>query len=311
MFTGIIRHIGTIEKRDIQKDGSILLEISSPFSSDLHEGDSVAVDGVCLTLLSHTNTSWTCRLMAETIQKTTLGELPEGSRVNLELPTKVGDGLHGHIVQGHVDGTCRMAAIDPVGDDLVISFEPPIEFISRISPKGSIALNGVSLTVVDVFPTICTVSLMPYTVEHTTFGEKHVGDMVNMETDHTADAKWISGVVVHGDRRGTALGFPTANIQVLAEHPAAGIYACRAMVEGDPTMYAGALHVGPRPTFEGASPSIEVHLLNFSPRDLYGKNMRFTIIKKIRDIAKFESQEALVSAIRQDIAQVSSLLMYH
>lgn len=313
MFTGIIRHLGTVTERNQQTDGSIFLAITAPFSEDLREGDSVSVNGVCLTVLSNTNISWTCRLMAETITKTTLGLLQTGSQVNLELPTKAGDRLDGHIVQGHVDATSSITNITAHGDDRVFTLQPPQNFLSRIIPKGSVALDGVSLTVVDVTDTAFTVSLMPYTLEHTIFDSAKIGDTVNMETDHTQQSTWLSGIVIPGDTRGTAIGFPTANIELDAnsQRPPEGIYACRAMIEHDPTIYAGALHIGPRPTFEGATPSVELHIIHFVPRDLYTQTMRFTIIEKIRDVEKFESSEALITAIRQDVAKATSILMYH
>ena len=313
MFTGIIRHLGMLAASHEEPDGSIMLEINAPFSQNLNEGDSVAVNGVCLTVLSHTDTIWTCRLMAETIVKTTIGLLQTGSQVNLELPAKVGDRLDGHIVQGHVDTPCAITDIASHGNDRIMTLQPPKEFLSRITPKGSVALDGVSLTIVDVTNDTFTVSLMPYTLEHTTFGAINVGDLVNMETDHTNTAHWLSGTVLQGDKRGTALGFPTANI-ALDEHsqmPKEGIYAVRAMIADDPTSYAGALHVGPRPSFEGAAPSVELHIINFAPRDLYGEKIHFTPIEKIRDVKKFASTKALVDAITQDVQQARSILMYH
>lgn len=312
MFTGIIRHIGTIQTVTFQADGSMELEIEAPFSATLQEGDSVAVDGVCLTVLSHTNTTWTCRLMAETIAKTTLGSLTPATRVHLELPTMAGEGLHGHIVQGHVDGVCTIVAITPQGDDKIFTFQPPQEYMRRITPKGSIALNGVSLTVVDVRYDTFTVSIMPYTLQHTTFGNTNIGDAINMETDHSRQASWVSGIATKGDRRGTALGFPTANI-VLDDTtllPPEGIYAVRAKIAGDPTLYAGALHVGPRPTFADATVSVELHIINFPSRDLYDEHIQFTIVEKIRDVATFTSPQALSEAIRQDVLKATAILMY-
>ncbi len=313
MFTGIIRHLEIITERSQQADGSIMLEITAPFSQDLAEGDSVAVSGVCLTVVSHTNTAWTCRLMVETIRKTTLGLLRAGSEVNLELPTQADDRLDGHIVQGHVDATCTIVDIIEQGNDKIITLQPPTEFLQRIISKGSIALDGVSVTVVDVTNAAFTVSLMPYTLEHTTLGTKKIGDTVNMETDHTARAQWLSGTVVQGDKRGTSLGFPTANIALDQnfDRPTEGIYACRAMLAKDPTLYAGALHVGPRPTFQDAAPSVELHIINFAPKDLYGLVITFTIVEKIRNVLKFESPQALTSAIAQDVAKATSILMYH
>lgn len=311
MFTGIIRHFGTIIERGGHADGSVVLAISAPFAQELTEGDSVAVNGVCLTVLSHTNTTWTCRLMAETIKKTTLGLLPANSQLNLELPTQIGDRLDGHVVQGHVDTMCSITNITAHGDDRVITFQPPKEFLRHIVPKGSIALDGVSLTIVDVTDTAFTVSMMPYTLEHTTFGSRKIGDAVNMETDHTQQSIWVSGIVVHGDHRGKVLGFPTANIMldpnnvILPE----GIFACRVMVQDDPTMYAGALHAGPRPTFPGSLPSVEVHILNFHDQDIYGKKIAITVLQKVADIQKFDTTDELIAAIAANVAFVRAILV--
>ena len=309
MFTGIIRAIGVIDEVVKESDGAVVLTIQAP-SSELHEGDSVAVNGVCLTVLNHTTSSWTARLMQETLQKTNLGTLTSGQHTNLELPVQAGEGLHGHIVQGHVDGTGTIIAITPKGDDRIFEIQVEKTIVKNIIQKGSIALEGVSLTVVDVTETSFTVSLMPYTLSHTTLGEKEVGSVVNIETDKHTAAAWLSGVVVEGDKRGTGLGFPTANIQLNEKNTgiAEGVYAVRAMIADDPTIYAGALHKGPRPTFEGATDSVEVHLINFPAKDLYDKTISFTVIKKIRDIEKFDSAETLVEAIKNDVQVAISIL---
>ncbi len=311
MFTGIIRHSGRIETSTEAPDGSILLEITAPFSQDLNEGDSVAVNGVCLTVLSHTHTTWTCRLMAETIKKTTLGSLAVAEIVNLELPAKAGDRLDGHIVQGHVDAICTIIDSASHGDDNVKTFKPPKDLLPRITPKGSITLDGVSLTIVDVTDTAFTVSLMPYTLEHTTLGTKKVGDTVNMETDKSRALLWHTGVVVYGDGRGKTLGFPTANIAL--DYPSAftheGIFACRVMIADDPTMYAGALHAGPRPTFPGALPSVEVHILNFHAQDIYGRKISVAVIEHIADIQKFNTTDELIAAITANVAAARAILV--
>lgn len=195
MFTGIIRHLGQVVNIRHSSDGSVGLEIAAPFSGSLHEGDSVAVNGACLTVLFTSDTTWTCRLMAETLKKTTLGSLKTGNIVNLELPAKTGDSLDGHIVQGHVEGTCEITDISPIGDDRVITFRPPQALMSRIIPKGSIALDGVSLTVVDIHEDTFTVSIMPYTLEHTTFGSHSVGDRINLETDSHSHTVWYLSLI--------------------------------------------------------------------------------------------------------------------
>lgn len=311
MFTGIIRHLGKIVTNTPQEDGSVLLEIEAPFSSELSEGDSVAVAGACLTVLAHTDTTWTCRLMAETIKKTTLGSVQPGDIVNLEQPTKAGELLHGHIVQGHVDGIATITTITPQGDDRVMEFTPPKELMQHIVSKGSVTLDGVSLTVVDVTEDSFTVSFMPYTLSHTTFKDKKVGDFVHIETDKGRTATWFSGHVVQGEGRGKGLGFPTANItfDISSTFAGEGVFACRVMVENDPTIYGGALHAGPRPTFVDSSPSVEIHLLRFPDQDIYGKELRFTIVEKIRDTKKFESSEQLITAIHEDVEKITTILL--
>jgi riboflavin synthase len=310
MFTGIIRTQGTLTHIEHEESGAVLFSISNP-NLELHEGDSVSVNGVCLTVLDHTSSAWTARLMQETLSKTTLGQLGEGSSLNLELPVASGERMHGHIVQGHVDGTGKLVAIIPKGDDRIYEIEVSSEIISNITAKGSVALDGVSLTVVDVKDTSFTVSLMPYTLEHTTLGAYQIGSLLNVETDKHVRGLWVSGVVAEGDKRGTGLGFPTANITLhdASASIAEGIFAVRAMIANDPTIYAGALHVGPRPTFPGASASVELHLINFAPRNLYNETISFTVIEKIRDVQKFDSVEALIAAIKQDVEQATNILL--
>lgn len=311
MFTGIIRNIGEIVSNTRHEDRSVTLSIAAPFSAHLSEGDSVAVAGACLTVLSHSDTTWTCYLMAETLEKTTLGNLKIGDQVNLEQPSRAGDLLHGHIVQGHVDGICTISDITMHGDDKVIAFQTQKELLQHVVPKGSVTLDGVSLTVVDVLEDSFTVSLMPYTLSHTTFGSKQVGDSIHIETDKGRTSTWFSGIAQKGDGRGTSLGFPTANITLDANTPALpeGVFAARAMIQNDPTLYAAALHSGPRPTFPGASASVELHLINFAPRNLYGETLHFTIIEKVAGIQKFDSVPELIQAIGNNVKKVKEILL--
>ncbi len=186
MFTGIIRELGRISDQDSSGDGNVLT-ISRPASfKDLREGDSVAVNGVCLTVLTTTAATWQVRLMHETIAKTNLGELSKGSVVNLERPVAAGERFDGHFVQGHVDGVTEVVEITAVGDDRVMRFAPPAPLLPYFIPKGSVALDGVSLTIVDVLPDSFTVSFMPYTLEKTTFGATKMKDRVNVEVDMIA-----------------------------------------------------------------------------------------------------------------------------
>ncbi len=194
MFTGIIRHIGTISHKEATPEG-VFLTIETALSSELSEGDSVSVNGACLTVLSHTDTTWTLRLMEETLKKTALGELTEGSIVNLERPLAIGDRLDGHFVQGHVDGVAKIVDLTAAGDDSIFTIEPDKALMPYIISKGSIALDGVSLTVVDVTDTTFTVSIMPYTKEVTTFGSRSVRDAVHIEVDMVG--KYVASFVHH------------------------------------------------------------------------------------------------------------------
>ncbi len=185
MFTGIIRNVGTITKIDRSPD-SMFLSISSPNKTIPTEGSSLAVNGACLTVLPSVGEAINFRLMKETLDKTNLGKLKIDDRVNLEHPLVIGDALDGHFVLGHVDGIAVTKNIEKVGGDLIFTFQPPANLMSNLIPKGSIALDGVSLTIVSVLKETFTVSVMPYTLEHTTFGSIEVGYESNIEIDMIA-----------------------------------------------------------------------------------------------------------------------------
>lgn len=182
MFTGIIRHLGTIVDLKRQPE-AIELRIGSAMSNDLDPGDSVAVNGVCLTVLAAEATEWSARLMAETLRRTNLGDLKIEAVVNLERPLKSTQSIDGHFVMGHVDEISRVIDIMVVGDDKVFEFQLPDQMRQYVIPKGSVALDGVSLTVVDVKDHSFTVSMMPYTLKHTIFGSVEVGYKTNLEVD--------------------------------------------------------------------------------------------------------------------------------
>ncbi len=182
MFTGIITHLGTIQ--DITKTGSnTQLKITSPLVKVLKSGHSVAVNGACLTVLDQDSNSWTHHLMAETLARTNLGRLNENDQVNLETAVSFGDKMNGHFVQGHIDGICEVTDITPQGQDTIITFKAPVHLLPYIVAKGSIALDGVSLTVVDIKDTVFTVSMFPYTLKHTIFGRINQGYHSNLEVD--------------------------------------------------------------------------------------------------------------------------------
>jgi len=184
MFTGIIRYVGNITKIKSQESSSDLV-IASSLGQEVAEGDSVAVNGTCLTVLSHSKDTLTFRLMAETLKRTNLGNLKLHMAVNLERPLRPDQPLDGHFVQGHVDGLATVTNIESIGGDKIFTFKVSADLLPYLIPKGSVALDGVSLTVVDVNDAThtFTVSIMPYTLEHTVFGKVEVGYHANLEVD--------------------------------------------------------------------------------------------------------------------------------
>ncbi len=184
MFTGIVVAWGRVVAREV-RDGNLRLEVEVPpgWAEPPGVGDSIAVDGVCLTVLARQADRFTVEAVEETLRRTTLATWTVGRRVNLEPALRVGQPLGGHWVQGHVDGTTVLTdVVDRAGSRLHV-YALPEAWRPYVVPKGSIAVNGVSLTVVDVTPTAFSVSLIPYTLEHTNLGDLRVGDVVNVELD--------------------------------------------------------------------------------------------------------------------------------
>ncbi|MAF13713.1 MAG: riboflavin synthase [Parcubacteria group bacterium] len=181
MFTGIIKSVSQIKKSET-KDGLLVLTIAKPESWDLQPGDSIATNGVCLTVKKVDDKSYTTELMPETKNKTVFGkEVPE--EVNLERSLKLSDRLDGHLVQGHVDAVGIVTKIDIDGSTKIFTISFPDEFSHLITPKGSITVDGVSLTVIDVNENKFTVSIIDYTLDHTNLKSKKEGEEVNLEFD--------------------------------------------------------------------------------------------------------------------------------
>ena len=176
MFTGIVEELGEIDALD----GGRLRIAARKVLDDAHIGDSIAVDGCCLTLVDQGDGWWEADVSAETRKRTTLGDRTPGDPVNLERPVRAQDRLGGHIVQGHVDGVGEI--VDPAPD---LRVRMPRELLRYIVEKGSITVDGVSLTVVDVLDDGFTVALIPHTEAVTTLGTKGPGDGVNLEVDVT------------------------------------------------------------------------------------------------------------------------------
>jgi riboflavin synthase len=182
MFTGIIRELGEVEAVDNSADGA-RLRVRAGLASELGEGDSVSVNGACLTATSVQDGVFEAEVMHQTLELTTLGELKPGSNVNLELPLRAADRLGGHVVQGHVDGTATIAEIADDGFAKRVRIELPEELLPYLVEHGSIAIEGVSLTVADLDDPVVEVSLIPETLERTTLGDLGSGDRVNVECD--------------------------------------------------------------------------------------------------------------------------------
>jgi len=183
MFTGIIQHVGSLRRVTSTSAGRRLQVDVGPLAERLTLGDSVAINGVCLTVAEIDAGVAGFDAVAETIERSNLGRLTIGSKVNLEAALRVGDGLDGHIVQGHVDGTARVDRVDRVGGQHVIRFASERTLSDGIIPKGSVAIDGVSLTIVDVADGRFSVTLIPTTLADTTLASLSAGDVVNVETD--------------------------------------------------------------------------------------------------------------------------------
>lgn len=183
MFTGIVIEQGTVT-RTREKRGTLDLEIQAPrIAKEVSVGDSVAVNGVCLTAVKATRRSVRFEAIEETLARSTLGTLKRGGNVNLELAARLIDRLGGHLVQGHVDGLARVVRIEDEDEARRIWFEAPGELLRYMVAKGSVALDGVSLTIVDVGMKTFQVALIPHTLAATTLGKLKVGSILNVEVD--------------------------------------------------------------------------------------------------------------------------------
>ena len=183
MFTGIIQDVGriaSIRREQAQAHFSIATSLDT---SNWHPGDSIAVDGCCLTATDLRAGAFDVTLSLETLGLTIFADAVEGGRVNLEPALRMGDALGGHMVSGHVDGVGRLGTLDPVGEHRQMQFLLPSDLLRYVVHKGSVAVNGVSLTVNEADDRGFTVNLIPHTLAHTNLGALSVGDAVNIETD--------------------------------------------------------------------------------------------------------------------------------
>ncbi|MEO8108013.1 MAG: riboflavin synthase [Actinomycetes bacterium] len=196
MFTGIVEELGRVIELD-RREASATLRLRGPLvTSDARLGDSIAVNGVCLTVTDVGGGEFTADVMDETLQRTSLGTLEPGSAVNLERPLTLASRLGGHLVQGHVDATTTVTERTPGDNWEIVRFTLPAEVARYVVEKGSVTLDGVSLTVAAVSEESFSVSLIPTTLELTTLGSKRPGELVNLEVD--VIAKYVERMLPGG-----------------------------------------------------------------------------------------------------------------
>lgn len=192
MFTGLVEDMGSVSDVQATDDG-VRLTVRTPLATELGEGDSIAVDGVCLTAVAPGDGTFSADVMRETLRRSSLGDVVPGTKVNLELALRADARLGGHIVQGHVDAPGTVAALREDGFARVVTICAPAELLRYVVEKGSIAVNGVSLTVATVSPDGFDVSLIPETLARTTLGAAQPGATVNLEVDIVA--KYVEKLV--------------------------------------------------------------------------------------------------------------------
>jgi len=192
VFTGLVQDLGTVTAVDATDDG-VRLAVRTTLAEELSPGDSVAVNGVCLTATQLGDEQFTADVMRETLRRSSLAELSGGTRVNLELPLRASDRLGGHVVQGHVDGLGSVRDVREEGFARVVTVQAPPELLRYVVEKGSIAVDGISLTVAGVGDDWFSISLIPETLERTNLGAAAPGQPVNLEVDVLA--KYVEKLV--------------------------------------------------------------------------------------------------------------------
>jgi riboflavin synthase len=192
VFTGLVQDLGTVVAVDATADG-VRLGVRSALAGELREGDSVAVNGVCLTATRIADGAFSADVMRESLRRSSLAEVGEGASVNLELPLRASDRLGGHVVQGHVDGVGVVQDVRDDGFSRVVTVAAPPELLRYVVEKGSIAVDGVSLTVAEIGEDRFSVALIPETLERTTLGTAAPGRPVNLEVDVLA--KYVEKLV--------------------------------------------------------------------------------------------------------------------
>lgn len=211
IFTGIIEEIGRLERLEAGRKSYKISVKAEKILEDASVGDSIAVNGVCLTIVEFNVRSFAADVMPETVDKTGIRFLKTGDPVNLERALRLSDRLGGHLVQGHVDGVGSIISRENLDIAIIYRIKAPAAVLKYTVPKGSIAVDGISLTVVDVFQDSFTVSLIPHSAEQTVLGFKKAGDPVNLESD-------IIGRYVERLMKGESCPGSTVNMSFLAEN---------------------------------------------------------------------------------------------
>lgn len=211
MFTGIIEEMGTVLAITKNAQSAVLRIAAKTVTEDVKQGDSIAVNGVCLTVTSHRADEFTADVMHETLDRSSLGELHEGSKVNLERAMRLDSRLGGHIVTGHIDGTGRIRRVRADANAIWYSIAAGAAILNGIVEKGSVAVDGISLTVAKVAGQDFSVSVIPHTAAHTTLSGKKKGAVVNLETD--CIGKYVAKLLGAGKN-----GAGSISQEFLAEH---------------------------------------------------------------------------------------------
>lgn len=198
MFTGLIQDTGTIQSITNNREGREFV-IRTALIADIKIDDSVATNGVCLTATQIQDGTYRCQAIPMTLEKTTLGQLKEGDKVNLELSLRAQDRLGGHMVQGHVNGVGQIIDIKDMGKTWEFRVSFPTDLRKYMISEGSIAIDGISLTIARLSETELTLAIIPHTLEKTTLGSKKIGDSVNVEVDMVA--KYIENFLQRGNAR--------------------------------------------------------------------------------------------------------------
>jgi riboflavin synthase len=193
LFTGLVQDLGTVTAVDATPDG-VRLAVRSALAGELSPGDSVSVNGVCLTATAIADGHFSADVMHETLRRSSLAEAGQGASVNLELPLRASDRLGGHVVQGHVDGVGSVREVRPDGFARIVTLAAPPDLLRYVVEKGSIAVDGISLTVAGVGEDWFSVSLIPETLERTNLGAAAAGQPVNLEVDVLA--KYVEKLVM-------------------------------------------------------------------------------------------------------------------